>query len=1237
MRQTTDLHRTLAKEVFALASYVVVSFYSVFRVLLSPGVISYLFDWDIPPFTEQFQTALTTRIYSWNPFQVMGIPYTVGTDTFYYFFLKFLSPLGGAIVSKFILLFVFSLSGFGMYHLCRALNINPKISWASGLFYMLTPFTYLEIMAGHIPSVFSYAVAPIYLFFLIRALRDQRLKNVLISGLVLAVAWTYIDFVVILLLLSLTLCLALSSPSRAKLRVFLGSHIEALGLHSFWVLPLLNDMVSGNIVLRTAGEASRLYIRLSVVFGSSAPLTDTLRLKAFFIGDNSLYWPQFWTGQTVWIFLSFLVPMFVFTAVLLRREKVVAGLALAALMGVVLTSGVTVLGPVYSWLILNVPYFNIFTAVHRWLPLAIIPYSILIGMTFDEIAHKLAPLTKYLPTHISASLAKMQNGISLSLKLKGGRKKEIGTILAFVILLSLILGFSGSFFMLQPRLLETRLHTYPFNQGEEDIYRLLADTPGDFRIANYPLLGDLGIPGLSDAGADPMGVYPPKPAIQFGQGFSSISDPAAYTRFLSLTSYLGKTSDIDKLLGLSNVRYIIYYQNRIDEIHRVLFSAWYPGNQSESLEFFFKNQRNLKVILNNGDIVVYENPNYTPHIYTTDAMDIITGDRSVLLAVAKLDNYSLTENALVFSRQIPFAEADATFNLSRGIIVFDNNFIDLIAPYLSADYIVNPGFYSTTSKWISIDNEWWGKWRFASSENFGDGLFTRGPNEAVNITYNAPETTEYEIWANLYYDSLSFSTSFKIDDTSLSDVNTYLPVDAGFKWTYLGSAHLGKGSHTIEAENGETGTSALLQLLVIPEDVISSIGENVNRLIGNKPLTLIAKPLPTTEELLNSTQLLQDIYFVLGADRSSNLDYIHSFQDNSFKLTATFNQTGNVNEAVLAHLNLTKRYSLSVMQSLKIGVRLQEPAIQFFEVKFELDTNDDGVIDSVVPVLNTPSSLASGSFTELSFNVASLAQIFKLDAEQTKLLGLQLVFQKAWGTDLSENPKSVTFEIDYLNIHRNKQLYDIEASFGNAIISNAELRQLVPRDGDYEFLVRVSSDSNATLELSIGGNKTAYTNILSGREYRWASFGTLHLREGNNTFMLDSQQFVKIDLLVVKSTNDGDPITSKNQLTFEKISPTEYRTRTDSNEPYFLVFMENYDPAWVFSGSHTLHLQAYALGNLFYVENPESEMTLIYTRQFLFSAGLTLSGILWIMSAVALLVPVNLWKRIPHSKAFFRK
>jgi hypothetical protein len=462
-------------------------------------------------------------------------------------------------------------------------------------------------------------------------------------------------------------------------------------------------------------------------------------------------------------------------------------------------------------------------------------------------------------------------------------------------------------------------------------------------------------------------------------------------------------------------------------------------------------------------------------------------------------------------------------------------------------------------------------------------------------------------------------------------------VDAGFKWTYLGSAHLGKGSHTIEAENGETGTSALLQLLVIPKDDISLIRENVNRLIENKPLILIAKPLPTTEELLNSTQLLQDIYFIPGADRSSNLVYNHSFQDNSFKLTATFNQSGNVNEAVLAHLNSTKRYPLSIMQSLKICAKLQEPAIQFFEAKFELDTNDDGVIDSVVPVLNTAGSLVSGSSTELSFNVASLAQIFKLDAEQTRLLGLQLVFQKAWGTDLSKNPKTVTFEIDYLNIHRNKQLYDIDASFGNTIVSNAELEQLIPRNGDYEFLVRASSDSNATLELGIDGNKTSYTEILSGREYKWASFGVFHLREGNHTLRLDSQQLVRIDLLTIKSTNDGDPITSRNQLTFEKINPTEYRTRTDSNEPYFLVFMENYDPAWVFSGSHTLHLQAYALANLFYVENPESEMTLIYKRQFLFSAGLTLSGILWIMSAVVLLVPARLWKRIPHPKSFFRK
>jgi hypothetical protein len=1224
----------VAREALALSTYALVSVLSLIRILVSPGVISYLFDWDVPPFSQQFVTALNTRTFAWNPYVVMGTPYTVGNDTFYYFFLRALAPLGGADVSKLLLVLVFSLSGYGMYFLCRQLKISPLISWGSGLLYMLSPFVYLELLAGHIPSVFSYAIAPVYLSSLVSTLKAPQLKRILLSGLILAIGWTYIDFVIILPLVSLAFILAWKGPLRVKSKIFFGSSLEALGLHSFWILPILSDVFSGNIVLRTPGEASRLFIRLSVVYGSSAPLIDTFRLKIFFLSDDPASWPALWTGQMTWLALSFLIPLLAFSAILLRRDRMTISLSILALAGVILSAGVTVLGSSYSWLILNVPYFDIFTAVHRWLPLAIIPYAILVGMTFDRIGAIAEPIFKYLPARANASLGKVEHGFSLLISVSGNRRKGLGIFLSVTILVSIVVGFSGSFFMFPPRLLEGRLHTYTFNQGEPQVYQFLAGTQGDFRIANYPLLGDLGLPGQTSAGADPLGVYPPKSAIQFGQGFSSISDPAAYTRFLSLTSYLGKTNDIDKLLGLANVRYIVYYQNRTDEIQRALYAPWYPGQQNSLLSNFFAHQTGLREVANNGNITVYENQAYTPHIYGVNNMDILTGDRSALLALAKLDNYSISDSALVFSGQIPYSDAVKTFNLARGIIVVDGDVMDLVLPFLSNEYTINPGFYSTQSSWLSIDNEWWGKWRFSSSENFGDGLFTRNPNDAVNIFFDAKQSSAYDIWAKLYYDSTSFSTKFDVDGTALSHIDTYLPSDMGFQWTRIGSTQLAKGTHTIRVTNGNIGTTSLLQLLVVPHDLLSSAEANVNQLTQNKTRIFLTKPLATTAELFNSTQLLRGIYFIPGADRTSKLSYNHSFIDNSFSLTATFNQTGSVNEAVLGHIDLGSAYPLAEMQSLDLTLRLSNPALQFFEIKFNLDTTGSGVADKVIPILHSPADLAPNFNSGLSFNLASLAQTYGLNPDKTRLISLQVVFQKTSGTDLSNNPQAVTFEIRNLNIVKNKQRNDFSASYGNAIIDNARASLTVQNSGNYQFLVRIKANRNSNVTFSEDGNVVTEMAISSTEGYKWANFGQTYLSSGKHEIAIDSAGSTAIDLVMIESLPLNDQKSANPTLTFSRTDPTQYQVTMSQNTPVFLIFMENYDPSWAVSVPGSLHLRAYGLSNMYYIANPPTQIILSYARQFLFSIGSRLSEVIWGLLALAFVVPTSFWNRLTQRVRF---
>jgi hypothetical protein len=100
---------------------------------------------------------------------------------------------------------------------------------------------------------------------------------------------------------------------------------------------------------------------------------------------------------------------------------------------------------------------------------------------------------------------------------------------------------------------------------------------------------------------------------------------------------------------------------------------------------------------------------------------------------------------------------------------------------------------------------------------------------------------------------------------------------------------------------------------------------------------------------------------------------------------------------------------------------------------------------------------------------------------------------------------------------------------------------------------------------------------------------------------------------MARSSSDTGPPTAVIPVTYRQIDPSDYSVQVNSKTPYFLVFVENFDPTWTLSTGDQLVKPSVAnsFANLFYVPHPSSTQTLhlTYGRQKLLSIGEISTGL----------------------------
>jgi hypothetical protein len=358
---------------------------------------------------------------------------------------------------------------------------------------------------------------------------------------------------------------------------FIGAIFITLLLNFYWILPLsIGNKISSNVLFSRT------------LFGSGY----------FDISSALTLFHRFWTGGMPAAFINqpipfyfWLIPVFAIVALIPKKKNpFLLYFALLALVGIFLTKQAAEPFPnVYGWLYQHFPGFNAFREASKFYILTVLGYSVLVGsavgwlLSFEN--DKIRPIIRTI----------------------------LVAVIAVIFLWNtkpLITGEFGTLFV--PRNIpQDYLIFEDFILQQPEYFRTLW-VPTDSRWSIYtnhkPEVSDVTILGSE------WSIYG-----------SSVPGYNNWPTNEQITEIL-KTPNAKDLLNNSSIKYVIVPTE--DVANNDDFFLNYGGAQDPDIRQWYINQLDQvswlkKINIGTKNLVVYENENYRPHIYTTSAQETI--------------------------------------------------------------------------------------------------------------------------------------------------------------------------------------------------------------------------------------------------------------------------------------------------------------------------------------------------------------------------------------------------------------------------------------------------------------------------------------------------------------------------------------------------------------------------------------------------------------------------------------
>ena len=714
--------------------------------------------------------------------------------------------------------FVF-LAPFSMYYLSYVLFKKRIICFLSSILFALNTYILIGVTGGHLTIAMGYAFSPLILAFFIKSMKETKLKNSMICGILLAISIFYeprMTYLSAWIIIAYFLYFNLVRFQSKKLKSYIFKQIMNLGiifaipfiLHFYWILPSITGVNP-----------------LAAVNLPSQPITSFMKM------DNALaLFHPFWSGGAPTAFkvnninpLFFLIPILVFSAILLRpNDKNVIFLTLLAIVSVFLVKQENQpFGVVYTWLFQKFPGFNMFREASKFYMITSLAYAPLLGITIDAIFNKLSKINILK----QKSMFWKKNGLNIIL-------------FCFLLIVTLFL-----LSLVSPALtgqLHGTFDPHPIPKEYLKIKEFIKQQPDDFRTFWLPTFSMYSF--FSEAHQ----MAHPDIFSDFGRYFLN--------EYYHYESPYRKTNYIGKILGLANVKYIIVPID--DELYK-----------SKSRDYYLNlldNQYGLKKIDIGNNISIYENEYVLPRFYGTSNAMLIIGGRSALHSLNLL-GIDFSKYTLFFVDQLKDKSLDM-WNKFDTIVFYEKGIDDFTLSLVDEKYHVNLRQYLESQSADSEENKWKSS-EYSAGDLFGNkhGEISQDTGNYIealkNATLKVPITIKtsdtYNIYARVGFGPDRGIFSIAIDNLNISSTSFYSRDYVGLRWIKLGTAFIDRGEHTISLYN-ENGRNSLDSLVIIPKSRIELYQKEVDAIIAHKKLVFIKEAETSLQREKGNWEILDD-------------------------------------------------------------------------------------------------------------------------------------------------------------------------------------------------------------------------------------------------------------------------------------------------------------------------------------------------------------------------------------------
>jgi len=344
--------------------------------------------------------------YMWDLSDGLGFRNSqILTAPIYSGIVAFLNIVGGSLSSseEFLFYINYVLAGLAMYYLVTFTLKGDKGRIAgvvSSFAYMINGFLLIYVLS--IPfTKFFYALFPLIIALFVKGVNEKKgLRYAFLVGLVwLLISAAYsnpVNAITLWLVLLSYFLFEVLTNLRDKTKIWYATRFTVyLGLiwgalNSFWLIPELssiNYLYSGQSIA-AIGQTDLSAFRLN-----SASILDIFRLQGFWAFNRSFQGDAYYPyapiySTTLFIFLSFLIPILAFLPILVKpRNKYILFFTILAVFGLFMIKGsYSPFGQINDWIFSNIPFSRAIREPFKVFgPLLALSYAFLIGTAVSII------------------------------------------------------------------------------------------------------------------------------------------------------------------------------------------------------------------------------------------------------------------------------------------------------------------------------------------------------------------------------------------------------------------------------------------------------------------------------------------------------------------------------------------------------------------------------------------------------------------------------------------------------------------------------------------------------------------------------------------------------------------------------------------------------------------------------------------------------------------------------------